>query len=187
MADVRFGSKADIVPRPRHVRFTPESGHSLRAAHSSVTGSISSGILLAHQSKLLSSKSKTAGVWRWYLLSRPGSLGDQQKTMEWGSAMDDTNGAVPTSSMFSLATAMDNKRENPASICPHCGEPMRVTATIEGDGEIIFEHSCKLGCEGIVSKRVGSLYRSGRSPRWVKVKNPKAPAVECEAEEDWGR
>jgi ATP-dependent DNA ligase len=56
----------------------------------------------------------------------------------------------------------------------------------EGDGEIVFAHACKLGCEGIVSKRLGSLYRSGRSPHWVKVKNPKAPAVKREAEEDWG-
>jgi hypothetical protein len=46
----------------------------------------------------------------------------------------------------------------------------------EGDGDIIFKHACKLGCEGIVSKRLGSPYRSGRSPHWVKVKNPKAPA-----------
>jgi len=29
--------------------------------------------------------------------------------------------------------------------------------------------------------------RSGRSAHWVKVKNPKAPAVRREAEEDWGR
>ncbi len=27
-----------------------------------------------------------------------------------------------------------------------------------------------------MSKRLGSSYRSGRSPHWVKVKNPKAPA-----------
>ena len=57
----------------------------------------------------------------------------------------------------------------------------------EGDGEIIFKHACKLGCEGIVSKPLGSPYRSGRSPHWVKVKNPKAPAVKREAEEDWRR
>jgi bifunctional non-homologous end joining protein LigD len=56
----------------------------------------------------------------------------------------------------------------------------------EEDGEIVFREACKLGCEGIVSKRVGSPYRSGRSPHWVKVKNPKAPAVRREAEEDWG-
>jgi ATP-dependent DNA ligase len=55
----------------------------------------------------------------------------------------------------------------------------------EGDGDILFEHACKLGCEGIVSKRLGSPYRSGRSPHWVKVKNPNAPAVKREAEY-WG-
>jgi bifunctional non-homologous end joining protein LigD len=32
----------------------------------------------------------------------------------------------------------------------------------EGDGEIVFQHACKLGYEGIVSKRLGSPYRSGR-------------------------
>jgi ATP-dependent DNA ligase len=57
----------------------------------------------------------------------------------------------------------------------------------EGDGSIVFEHACKLGCEGIVSKRLGSPYRSGRSPHWLKIKNPTAPAVKREAEEDWGR
>jgi bifunctional non-homologous end joining protein LigD len=56
----------------------------------------------------------------------------------------------------------------------------------DGDGEIVFHHACKLGCEGIVSKRLGSPYRSGRTAHWVKVKNPKAPAVKREAEEDSG-
>jgi len=28
---------------------------------------------------------------------------------------------------------------------------------------------------------------STRPPHWVKVKNPKAPAVTREAEEDWGK
>ncbi len=55
-----------------------------------------------------------------------------------------------------------------------------------GDGAIIYKHACALGCEGIVSKRLGSSYRSGRSDHWVKVKNPNAPAVRREAEEDWG-
>jgi ATP-dependent DNA ligase len=38
--------------------------------------------------------------------------------------------------------------------------------------------------EGIVSKRKDSPYRSGRFPDWLKVKNPNAPAVKREAEED---
>jgi bifunctional non-homologous end joining protein LigD len=54
-------------------------------------------------------------------------------------------------------------------------------------GDIIYQQACQLGCEGIVSKRLGSTYRSGRSKHWVKVKNPAAPAVRREAEEDWGR
>jgi ATP-dependent DNA ligase len=41
--------------------------------------------------------------------------------------------------------------------------------------------------ETIVSKRLGSRYRSGRSPDWLKFKNTDAPAVKREAEEDWGR
>ena len=57
----------------------------------------------------------------------------------------------------------------------------------EEDGAAVYRAACQLGCEGIVSKRLGSLYRSGRSRHWVKVKNPKALAVKREAEEDWGR
>jgi bifunctional non-homologous end joining protein LigD len=57
----------------------------------------------------------------------------------------------------------------------------------QADGETVFREACRLGCEGIVSKRLGSPYRSGRSQYWIKVKNPKAPAVRREAEEDWGR
>ena len=55
------------------------------------------------------------------------------------------------------------------------------------EGGVVFQHACALGCEGIVSKRLGSRYRSGRSPDWLKFKNPAAPAVWREAEEDWGR
>jgi bifunctional non-homologous end joining protein LigD len=35
---------------------------------------------------------------------------------------------------------------------------------IEGDGPTVFAHACKLGLEGIDSKRKDSAYRSGRSP-----------------------
>jgi ATP-dependent DNA ligase len=53
------------------------------------------------------------------------------------------------------------------------------------DGAIVYRQACALGCEGIVSKRLGSPYRSGRTDCWVKVKNPAAPAVTREAEEEW--
>jgi bifunctional non-homologous end joining protein LigD len=51
----------------------------------------------------------------------------------------------------------------------------------------VFAHACKIGLEGIVSKRRNSRYRSGRSPDWIKSKNPNAPAVKREAEEEWRR
>jgi ATP-dependent DNA ligase len=49
-----------------------------------------------------------------------------------------------------------------------------------------LQHACRFGCEGIVSKRLSSPYRSGRVDDWLKIKNPGAPAVKREAEEDWG-
>ena len=48
---------------------------------------------------------------------------------------------------------------------------------IEGDGDQVFAHACKLGFEGIVSKDRTRLYRSGRSKTWLKIKNPQAPGV----------
>jgi ATP-dependent DNA ligase len=43
------------------------------------------------------------------------------------------------------------------------------------------------GLEGIASKRLGSRYVSGRPRDWLKMKNPEAPAVKREAEEEWRR
>jgi hypothetical protein len=54
-------------------------------------------------------------------------------------------------------------------------------------GITIFQHACKMGLEGIVSKRLGSRYRSGRSPDWLKVKKPRSARGKREAEEDWAR
>jgi bifunctional non-homologous end joining protein LigD len=54
-----------------------------------------------------------------------------------------------------------------------------------GDGAAALERVCGLGLEGIVSKRKGSLYRSGRSLDWRKSKNPQSEAVRREMEEDW--
>jgi bifunctional non-homologous end joining protein LigD len=47
----------------------------------------------------------------------------------------------------------------------------------EGDGGEMFKAVCKLGLEGIVSKKLDAPYRSGPSKTWIKVKNPKAPAA----------
>jgi bifunctional non-homologous end joining protein LigD len=72
-----------------------------------------------------------------------------------------------------------------ASIVAKTGPGIRFNEHIEGDGSTVFAHACKMGLEGIVSKRKDSAYRSGRSPDWLKMKNSAAPAVKREAEEDW--
>ena len=44
-------------------------------------------------------------------------------------------------------------------------------------GPDLFRAACGMGLEGLVSKRRESAYRAGRSPHWVKIKNPKSPAM----------
>jgi len=74
-----------------------------------------------------------------------------------------------------------------ASIVAKASPGIRFNEHIEGDGPTVFAHACKLGLEGIVSKRKDSAYRSGCSPDWLKMKNLDAPAVKREEEEDWGK
>ena len=72
-----------------------------------------------------------------------------------------------------------------ASIVAKTSPGIRFNEHIESDGPTVFAHARKMGLEGIVSKRKDSMYRSGRSPDWLKMKNPAAPAVTREAEEEW--
>ena len=74
-----------------------------------------------------------------------------------------------------------------ASVLARAASGLRLNEHLEADGPDVLHHACMLGLEGIVSKRKDSQYRSGRSPHWIKSKNPNAPAVRREAEEDWGR
>src|SRR2546426_5119561 len=89
----------------------------------------------------------------------------------------------------------DDLRRNPlevrkatlASVLAKAGHGIWFNDHIEDDGPTVFKHACKLGLEGIVSKRKDSPYRSGRSPDWLRSKNPACEAVRREEEEDWGR
>ena len=71
-----------------------------------------------------------------------------------------------------------------AHLVERAGRGLQISEHLHIVGIQVFEHACKLGCEGIVSKRVGSRYVSGRTDHWIKVKNPAAPAVKREADED---
>jgi bifunctional non-homologous end joining protein LigD len=53
------------------------------------------------------------------------------------------------------------------------------------DGATIFQQACRMGLEGIVSKRLSAPYRSGRSRDWIKVKNPDSPAMVRAREATW--
>jgi bifunctional non-homologous end joining protein LigD len=53
------------------------------------------------------------------------------------------------------------------------------------DGALIFQQACKLGLEGIVSKRLSAPYRSGPSRDWLKIKNPGSPAMIRAREVEW--
>ena len=68
-----------------------------------------------------------------------------------------------------------------------CGPGLVVNPVFDEPGDVVYAHACSFGCEGIVSKRRGSRYVDGRTDKWCKVKNPAAPAVRREAEENWGR
>ena len=51
-------------------------------------------------------------------------------------------------------------------------DAIQLSEAIAGDGAAIFRHACWMDLEGIVSKRVGSRYVSGRTRAWLKTKNP---------------
>jgi bifunctional non-homologous end joining protein LigD len=74
-----------------------------------------------------------------------------------------------------------------SSVVAKAGAGIRFNEHIEAEGPTVVAHACKMGVEGIVSKRKDSPYRSGRSPDWLKSKNPACAAVKREEEEDWDR
>ena len=47
---------------------------------------------------------------------------------------------------------------------------------VQGDGAERFEQACKVGLEGIVSKRLSAPYKSGPCKSWIKARNPESPA-----------
>jgi bifunctional non-homologous end joining protein LigD len=54
-------------------------------------------------------------------------------------------------------------------------------------GPDLFRAACNMGLEGLVSKRPDRPYRAGRSPHWIKVKNPASPAMTRAKDIDWSK
>jgi bifunctional non-homologous end joining protein LigD len=60
-----------------------------------------------------------------------------------------------------------------------------ISGHTDEDGAAIFQQDCKMGLEGIVSKRLSAPYRSGPSRDWLMVKNPGSPAMIRSREAEW--
>ena len=69
------------------------------------------------------------------------------------------------------------KRKAKLEKIPARTQGMRFSEHLDGGGDTIFKHACKMGSEGIVSKRRDFPYRSGRTKSWMKIKNPGSAAV----------
>jgi bifunctional non-homologous end joining protein LigD len=71
---------------------------------------------------------------------------------------------------------LEQRRKRLARLLSRSNKAMRggiqQSEAITGDGAAVFRHACWMGLEGIVSKRLGSRYVSGRTRAWLKTKNP---------------
>jgi ATP-dependent DNA ligase len=59
---------------------------------------------------------------------------------------------------------IETRKATLASLLHGCGVGLLLVEHLEHGGDVVYRHACKLGCEGIVSKRLGSPYVSGRRP-----------------------
>ena len=60
---------------------------------------------------------------------------------------------------------IEERKQHLAWVLRQTHPGIAINATYAGDGAEVNEHACALGCEGIVSKRLGSPYRAGRTDR----------------------
>src|SRR5438309_2333037 len=54
---------------------------------------------------------------------------------------------------------------------------VRLSEHLEGEASEVLEKACKLGLEGLIGKRADSVYESGRTKTWIKLK--------CRLEQDF--
>jgi bifunctional non-homologous end joining protein LigD len=80
---------------------------------------------------------------------------------------------------------IEERKEALATLLRGAPASLQLVEHLAVNGTVFFELACALGAEGVVSKRIGSRYVSGRTDKWVKTKNPAAPAVRQLEEEDW--
>jgi ATP-dependent DNA ligase len=68
---------------------------------------------------------------------------------------------------------LDERKEMLAKALQGAPEALNYSEHMEGpDGPAVFAHACRMGLEGIVSKRRDRAYKSGRCAHWLKILNP---------------
>jgi bifunctional non-homologous end joining protein LigD len=68
---------------------------------------------------------------------------------------------------------LEERKARLASVLQGAPEALRLSEHMDGpQGPAMYAHACRMGLEGIVSKRRGRAYRSGRCPHWLKILNP---------------
>ena len=65
---------------------------------------------------------------------------------------------------------LEDRKEVLRALVPADSPVMRYTDHIDGHGDVFFDRACEYSLEGVVSKKRGSTYRSGRGRDWVKSK-----------------
>jgi ATP-dependent DNA ligase len=80
-----------------------------------------------------------------------------------------------------------DRKASLARLLPDAKAGILLNEHIAEDGATVFAHACRLGAEGIVSKRIDSTYQSGPCRVWIKVRNPASIAVQRERNEIWNR
>ena len=70
------------------------------------------------------------------------------------------------------ALPLQERRTRLVALLRNAPEGLHLSEEIEGHGNTVFEHACRLNLEGIVSKRRDRAYRSGPCSNWLKIKNP---------------
>jgi ATP-dependent DNA ligase len=83
------------------------------------------------------------------------------------------------------AMSLDDRKKRLARLLARRRVGIVLSEHTAEDGATVFQQACKMGLEGIVSKRLSAPYRSGPSRDWIKVKNPDSPAIIRAREAEW--
>jgi bifunctional non-homologous end joining protein LigD len=71
---------------------------------------------------------------------------------------------------LTAATLLERKDLLEAVMAHNRSKHLRYSAHLASDGATVLKEACRLGLEGVISKRAGRPYRSGRNGDWLKSK-----------------